>query len=174
MKEGDTVYTRGLYGSPMVYKPSARALLIGGGTGAAVLPLIGEKLRGDGTVMDIRVGVTEKSDGKDPLQAELEAYGTYLSVADEGKPGRVLDTITAEDIEGDTSAYIVGPGKMMEKAAHILEALGMDDSRIYLSMEKNTMCGIGMCGECVCGGHLPCKEGTFFTWHTLKENGAEL
>ena len=124
--------------------------------------------------MDIRVGVTEKSDGKDPLQAELEAYGTYLSVADEGKPGRVLDTITAEDIEGDTSAYIVGPGKMMEKAAHILEALGMDDSRIYLSMEKNTMCGIGMCGECVCGGHLPCKEGTFFTWHTLKENGAEL
>ena len=63
---------------------------------------------------------------------------------------------------------------MMEKAAHILEALGMDDSRIYLSMEKNTMCGIGMCGECVCGGHLPCKEGTFFTWHTLKENGAEL
>ncbi len=174
VKEGDTVYTRGLYGSPMVYKPSARALLIGGGTGAAVLPLIGEKLRGDGTVMDIRVGVTEKSDGKDPLQAELEAYGTYLSVADEGKPGRVLDTITAEDIEGDTSAYIVGPGKMMEKAAHILEALGMDDSRIYLSMEKNTMCGIGMCGECVCGGHLPCKEGTFFTWHTLKENGAEL
>ena len=174
VKEGDTVYTRGLYGSPMVYKPSVRAILIGGGTGAAVLPLIGEKLRGDGTVMDIRVGVTEKSAGKDPLQAELEAYGSYLSVADDGKPGRVLDTITAEDIEGDTSAYIVGPGKMMEKAAHILESLGMDDSRIYLSMEKNTMCGIGMCGECVCGGHLPCKEGTFFTWHTLKENGAEL
>ena len=174
VEPGDTVYTRGLYGSPMVYTPSKKALLIGGGTGAAVLPLIGERLRKDGTEMDIRVGIVEKSDGKDPLEDVLSAYGSYLSVPDDGKPGRVLDTITLSDIEGDVSAYIVGPGKMMEKAAVLLESLGMDDSRIYLSMEKNTMCGIGMCGECVCGGHLPCKEGTFFTWKTLKENGAVL
>ncbi len=174
VKEGDTVYTRGLYGSPMEYQKSERALLIGGGTGAAVLPLIGETLKKDSTVMDIRVGVTAESAGKDPLQDVLEGYGTYLSVADDGKPGRVLDTITAKDTEGDVSAYIVGPGKMMEKAAMILESLGLSDERIYLSMEKNTMCGIGMCGECVCGGHLPCKEGTFFTWKVLKENGAEL
>ncbi len=173
-KVGDTVYTRGLYGSPMVYTPSRKALLIGGGTGAAVLPLIGEKLKGDGTEMDIRVGVVEKEDGNEPLGDVLSSYGRYQAVADDGKPGRVLDTITKEDIEGDVSAYIVGPGKMMEKAAMILTSLGMDDNRIYLSMEKNTMCGIGMCGECVCGGHLPCKEGTFFTWHTLKENGVSL
>ncbi len=174
MNVGDTVYTRGLYGRPMVYKPSKKAILIGGGTGAAVLPLIGEKLKGDGTEMDIRVGIVEKEEGKDPLEDVLSSYGRYRSVADDGKPGRVLDTLTAEDIEGDVSAYVVGPGKLMEKAAEVLESLGMDDSRIYLSMEKNTMCGIGMCGECVCGGHLTCKEGTFFTWHTLKENGAEL
>ncbi len=171
---GDTVYTRGLYGSPMVYTPSRKALLIAGGTGAAVLPLIAEKLKGDDTEMDIRVGLAEESDGPDPLEDVLSSYGTYRSVADDGKPGRVLDTISEKDLEGDVSAYIVGPGKMMEKAAKLLESLGLDDSRIYLSMEKNTMCGIGMCGECVCGGHLPCKEGTFFTWNTLKENGAEL
>ena len=174
IKEGDTVYTRGLYGRPMVYTPSQSALLIGGGTGAAVLPLIADRLKKDGTRMDIRVGVVERIDGKDPLQEVLEGYGSYLSVADDGKPGRVLDTIVKEDIEGDTSAYIVGPGRMMEKAAELLESLGMDDGRIYLSMEKNTMCGIGMCGECVCGGHLPCKEGTFFTWKVLKENGVQL
>ena len=124
--------------------------------------------------MDIRVGLAERSDGKDPLEDVLRSFGSYQAVPDDGKPGRVLDTITSKDIEGDTSAYIVGPGKMMEKAATLLENLGMSDKRIYLSMEKNTMCGIGMCGECVCGGHLPCKEGTFFTWYTLKENGAEL
>ena len=174
LKSGDTVYTMGLTGSPMVYKKTEKALLIGGGTGAAVLPLIADRLKKDGTRMDIRVGVVERSDGKDPLQEVLEGYGSYLSVADDGKPGRVLDTIVKEDIEGDTSAYIVGPGRMMEKAAELLESLGMDDGRIYLSMEKNTMCGIGMCGECVCGGHLPCKEGTFFTWKVLKENGVQL
>lgn len=174
LKSGDTVYTRGLSGSPMVYKKTERALLIGGGTGAAVLPLIGDMLRKDGTLMDIRVGVVENDNGKEPLEDVLSSYGKTMFVADDGKPGRVLDTIKPEDVAGDTSCYIVGPGKMMHKAAELLESLGVSDDSIYLSMEKNTMCGIGMCGECVCGGHLPCKEGTFFTWKTLKENKAEL
>ena len=174
LKNGDTVYTRGLSGSPMVYKKTERALLIGGGTGAAVLPLIGDMLRKDGTLMDIRVGVVENDTGKEPLEDVLSSYGKTMFIADDGKPGRVLDTIKPEDVAGDTSCYIVGPGKMMHKAAELLESLGVSDDSIYLSMEKNTMCGIGMCGECVCGGHLPCKEGTFFTWKTLKENKAEL
>ena len=139
-----------------------------------MLPLIAEKLSKDGTEMDIRVGIVEKGEGPDPLEDVLSSYGRYSSVADDGKPGRVLDTISGKDIEGDVCAYIVGPGRMMQKAAEKLESLGLSDERIHLSMEKNTMCGIGMCGECVCGGHLPCKEGTFFTWRTLKENGAEL
>lgn len=174
LEPGDEVYTRGLSGKPMVYRKSAKALLVGGGTGSAVLPLIGDMLRKDGTEMDIRVGVVERENGKEPLEDVLSSYGKVMFVADDGKPGRVLDTITAEDVAGDTACYIVGPGKMMQKAAEILSSLGVADDSIYLSMEKNTMCGIGMCGECVCGGHLPCKEGTFFTWKTLKENKAEL
>ena len=173
IEPGDTIYTRGLYGRPMVYEKTERALLIGGGTGAAVLPLIAEKLSADGTRMDIRVGVVRK-EGKDPLEDVLSSYGSYMSVPDDGKPGRVLDSIVPSDLAGDTALYVVGPGKMMEKAAEKAESMGFPADRIYLSMEKNTMCGIGMCGECVCGGHLPCKEGTFFTWKTLKENGAVL
>ena len=173
IEPGDTVYTRGLYGRPMVYEKTEKALLIGGGTGAAVLPLIAEKLSADGTKMDIRVGVVRK-EGKDPLEDVLSSYGSYMSVPDDGKPGRVLDSIVPSDLAGDTALYVVGPGKMMEKAAEKAESMGFPADRIYLSMEKNTMCGIGMCGECVCGGHLPCKEGTFFTWKTLKENGAVL
>ena len=174
LEPGDEVYTRGLSGKPMVYRKSAKALLIGGGTGSAVLPLIGDMLRKDGTEMDIRVGVVERENGKEPLEDVLSSYGKVMFVADGGRPGRVFVTITAEDVAGDTACYIVGPGKMMQKAAEILSSLGVADDSIYLSMEKNTMCGIGMCGECVCGGHLPCKEGTFFTWKTLKENKAEL
>lgn len=172
--EGDTIYTRGLYGSPMVYEKTEKALLIGGGTGAAVLPLIAERLAKDGTAMDIRVGVVKLSDGKEPLEDVLSSYGKFTAVADDGKPGRVLDTISESDLAGDTALYVVGPGKMMEGAAMKAERLGLPDDRIYLSMEKNTMCGIGMCGECVCGSHLPCKEGTFFTWKTLKENNVTL
>ena len=171
---GDTIYTRGLYGSPMVYEKTKKALLIGGGTGAAVLPLIAERLSKDGTEMDIRVGVVKLAEGKEPLEDVLSSYGAFRAVADDGKPGRVLDTISPSDLSGDTALYVVGPGKMMEGAARKAEEMGLSDERIYLSMEKNTMCGIGMCGECVCGSHLPCKEGTFFTWKTLKENNVAL
>ena len=174
LAEGDTLYTRGLYGSPMVYERTERAVLIGGGTGAAVLPLIAERLSKDGTEMDIRVGVVELASDKEPLEDVLASYGDFRAVADDGQPGRVVDTLSAEDLSGDTALYVVGPGKLMERAAEKAEALGLSDERIYLSMEKNTMCGIGMCGECVCGGHLPCKEGTFFTWKMLKENDVAL
>lgn len=171
LKPGDEVYTRGLYGKPMQIEPSKNALLIAGGSGVAVLPLIAERLKPFGVNMDIRVGIVKKGEGKDPLEDELSSYGKYISVADGGKPGRVLDTLSDITYEvDDLRAYVVGPGKMMQAAAVKLEALGLDDERIYLSMEKNTMCGIGMCGECVCGGKLPCKEGTFFTWKELKEN----
>ena len=170
LKAGDKVYTRGLYGKPMAISYSEKALLIAGGSGVAVLPLIAERLKPLDVKMDIRVGVVNKSEEKDPLEEVLSSYGRYLSIADDGKPGRVLDSIEEEDISGDTKAYIVGPGKMMEVASKKLEILGLSDSKIFLSMEKNTMCGIGMCGECVCGGKLPCKEGTFFSWKELKEN----
>lgn len=174
LKAGDDIYLRGLYGKSIELKYSKNALLLAGGSGVAVLPLLAERLAPLGVNLDIRVGVVNKSKDKDSLQDVLESYGSYMSVADEGKPGRVLDTLTAESLKEDMKAYIVGPGKMMEAAAKKLTAIGLSSDDIYMSMEKNTMCGIGMCGECVCGGKLPCKEGTFFTYSELLKNGVSL
>lgn len=170
---GDTVYTRGLYGRPMNVVPSEKALLIAGGSGVAVLPLIAEELKKRGVRQTIRVGVVQSS-ACEALSDVLPLYGDTRYVADDGKPGRVLDTITVEDIAGDTRVYIVGPGKMMDIAAKRLVALGMAPERIALSMEKLTLCGIGMCGECVCAGKLACKSGTFYSWSELTEAGETL
>lgn len=170
LKEGDTVYTRGLYGKPMKILPSEKALLIAGGSGVAVLPLIGQELQKLNVPMTIRVGVVEHHEAE-PLQNDLEAYGETRYIADDGKPGRVLDTITEEMIDGDTRVYIVGPGKMMELAAKKLVSLGMPEERLFLSMEKLTLCGVGMCGECFCADKLPCKEGTFYSYKELIESG---
>ena len=170
LKAGDVVYTRGLYGKPMHIVPSEKALLIAGGSGVAVLPLIAQELQKLHVPMTIRVGVVERHD-EEPLQADLEAYGETLYVADDGKPGRVLDTIREETVCGDTRVYIVGPGKMMELAAKKLVSLGVPESKLALSMEKLTLCGIGMCGECFCAGRLPCKEGTFYRYDELTEHG---
>ena len=167
LKAGDTVYTRGLYGKPMKILPSEKALLLAGGSGVAVLPLIAEELKKLCVPMTIRVGVVENHDDE-PLSDVLSQYGSTAYIADDGKPGRVLDTLTADMVSGDTRVYIVGPGRMMEAAAEKLRSLGVPADRLLLSMEKLTLCGVGMCGECFCAGKLPCKEGTFYTYSELE------
>ena len=172
LKEGDTVYTRGLYGKPMHIEPSEKALLLAGGSGVAVLPLIAEQLEKLKIPMKMKVGVPVKHE-TEALEDVLSAYGEIRYVADDGKPGRVLNTITADDVSGDVRVYIVGPGPMMKAAAERLLALGMSEERIHVSMERLTLCGVGLCGECVCAGRLACKEGTFYTLSEL-QNGGEM
>ncbi len=175
LENGETVYTRGLSGKEIENPRTERALLIGGGTGTVVLNLLAEKLRREGTVMDIRVGVPSLEKGqKGLMQDELENFGRYTVIADDGKPGRVLDSITKGDVAGDTAAYIVGPSVMMRKAAEMLSSYGLDRKRIMISLEKNTMCGIGLCGECVCGDKLTCKEGTFLPYSYIVDNNLEI
>lgn len=116
--------------------------------------------------MTIRVGVQTQY-AENPLGELLSQYGDTAYIADDGKPGRVLDSLCEEMVSGDTRVYVVGPGKMMEFAAKRLLCLGMTPNRVQLSMEKLTLCGVGMCGECYCAGKLPCKEGTFYTYEEL-------
>ena len=41
-------------------------------------------------------------------------------------------------------------------------------------MERMTLCGIGMCGECACGDRLTCRWGTFMRYDYLKQEASEL
>lgn len=170
LKEGDTVYTRGLYGKPMHIEPSERALLLAGGSGVAVLPLIAEQLEKLKIPMNMKVGVPVKHE-EEALEDVLSTYGRISYVADDGKPGRVLDTISKDDVSGDVHVYIVGPGPMMEAATKRLLELGMSEDKIHISVEKLTLCGVGLCGECFCAGRLACKEGTFYTLTELQKGG---
>ena len=61
----------------------------------------------------------------------------------------------------------------MKKAALLLQEMGAESNHIFLSIETNTMCGLGLCGECQCGGRLTCKEGTFFSMVFLNEQGID-
>lgn len=175
LEKGDVIYTRGLCGKGVENIHTGKALLLGGGTGVVVLNLLAEKLHSEGTLLDIRLGLPRlPDDGKGLMQEDLEKYGTYRIVADDGKPGRVLESYCASDVEGDVAAYVVGPSVMMRKAAEMFISFGLPADRIYISLEKMTMCGVGLCGECVCGNHLACKEGTFVTWRYILDNRVEL
>lgn len=61
-----------------------------------------------------------------------------------------------------------GPEIMMSASAEKLKELGVPDENIYLSMERNMNCGIGLCGHCQTGPYFICKDGPVFSYPSIK------
>ena len=173
LSKGDKIYIRGPYGAEVKTPKAKKALIICGGTGEAVALPLAMELQKEGTEMSFLVGTSVKGD-KGILDKELSGFGSYKATSDNGKPGRVL-SLLPEEIEKtgiDGAYYIIGPEIFMKIASSILKDNGIPTERIMLSMERNTMCGIGLCGECSCGGHLECQWGTFMSLAFLEKEGA--
>lgn len=177
---GDCLYIRGLYGAPVKVDATKRALLLAGGTGVAVLPALARRLHEQNTEMDIFIGTSETpsvQSSSGVLEVTLAAFAPVTTIADRGKVGRVLDTLRTRlrevDVEG-LSTYVVGPTQFMRLATEEMVKAGVDPSRIHLSLELSTLCGIGMCGECLCGDRLTCAWGTFIDYAYLQREAPEL
>jgi NAD(P)H-flavin reductase len=65
-------------------------------------------------------------------------------------------------------AMVCGPEVMMRFTAMKLEEAGVPASSVYLSMERNMKCGIGLCGHCQCGPVFVCKDGPVFRYDRIK------
>ena len=61
-----------------------------------------------------------------------------------------------------TVAMVCGPELMMRFAVQELENRGVPESSIYVSMEKNMKCGIGLCGHCQLRSEFICKDGPVY------------
>jgi len=171
---GDDIYVRGMYGATIKNRVSRSALCIAGGTGIAVLPALARKLKSENTRMKFLVGTSESNQKEPLLQYQLSQYGEYKSVADDGVPARVLGELDNVEVHGDINAYLIGPEIFMAIAAKKLIEKGFNKKNIYLSMEKMTRCGVGLCGECVCGDTLTCQSGSFVKYEYIEENESEL
>jgi NAD(P)H-flavin reductase len=62
-----------------------------------------------------------------------------------------------------------GPETMMVAGAKALLARGVTEDDIYLSMERNMQCGVGLCGHCQHGANYVCRDGPVFAYPQLKE-----
>ena len=80
-----------------------------------------------------------------------------------GWNGRVgLVTTLLENLDLDrSSTYAVscGPEVMLKFVTWKLLDLGFPPERIYLSMNRNMSCGMGICGRCNIGPFYLCKDG---------------
>lgn len=62
----------------------------------------------------------------------------------------------------NTVAMVCGPEVMMRFSVMELQRRGVSSDRIYLSMERNMKCAIGLCGHCQYGPTFVCKDGPVF------------
>jgi len=66
-------------------------------------------------------------------------------------------------------SMVCGPEIMMRFTIVELQRRGVDESKIFLSMERNMKCGIGLCGHCQLGPTFVCKDGPVFCYNELKD-----
>lgn len=64
----------------------------------------------------------------------------------------------------NTYSYVCGPEIMMKFTIQELKNQGLPDERIFISMERNMKCGVGLCGHCQLGPHFVCKDGPVFSF----------
>lgn len=60
---------------------------------------------------------------------------------------------------GRTAVFICGPEVMISFAARAALARGIAPQQIWVSLERNMQCGVGMCGHCQLGPLLLCRDG---------------
>jgi NAD(P)H-flavin reductase len=68
----------------------------------------------------------------------------------------------------NTIAMVCGPEIMMRFTAAELEKRGVAKENIYISMERNMKCAIGMCGHCQYVPHFVCKDGPVFQYSQIQ------
>ncbi|MFN4150351.1 MAG: Ni/Fe hydrogenase subunit gamma, partial [Candidatus Sericytochromatia bacterium] len=71
-------------------------------------------------------------------------------------------------VPDNTIAMICGPEIMMKVSAIEVQNKGLNPQNIYLSMERNMKCAIGLCGHCQYGSKFICKDGPVFSYLEIK------
>ena len=68
-----------------------------------------------------------------------------------------------------TTAMICGPEIMMRYVVLELQKKGVTDEKIFVSMERNMKCGVGLCGHCQIGPTFVCKNGPVYSYDAIKD-----
>ncbi len=85
-----------------------------------------------------------------------------------GNVGVVTKLIGKHDFDPlDTLAFVCGPEIMMRYAVMSLNDRGIQDQRIYVSMERNMKCALGFCGHCQFGCEFVCRDGPVFRYDRI-------
>jgi NAD(P)H-flavin reductase len=182
LKPGDAVGVRGPFGSswPLELGQGKDVILIAGGIGLAPLrPALFELLAyrerfqriillyGTRTPRDILF--------KHDLNRWQSRFGLEVHItvdraggAWQGDLGGVIKMIPQAPFDTSNAiALICGSEAMMRFSSAALQQRGIGDKHIFVSMERNLKCGLGLCGHCQYDPYFICKDGPVFRYDRI-------
>ncbi|MBM4168773.1 MAG: Ni/Fe hydrogenase subunit gamma [Ignavibacteria bacterium] len=184
LRKGDILGVRGPYGShwPIASGVGRDIVIIAGGIGLAPLrptlySIVADRdkygrvilLYGSRTPIDILYR-RELESWRSRFDLEIYVTVDRALKSWRGDVGVVTHLISKAPFDKQNClAMICGPEVMMRFAVMELLKRGVPDDRIYISMERNMKCAIGLCGHCQFGSLFVCKDGPVFPYPGVKD-----
>lgn len=179
LKLGDALGVRGPYGTgwPLEQAKSKDIVLVAGGIGLAPLrPAMYEILAHRDQYGKVALLYGARTPADILYRRELEHWRAHfdldVSVTVDratgdwrGSVGVVTRLIPrAPCVPSNTIALVCGPEIMMRFSAAELLTRGIAPEAIFVSMERNMKCAIGLCGHCQYQPYFVCKDGPVFPY----------
>ncbi len=179
MKPGDLVGVRGPFGTawPVDQGKGLDVVIVAGGIGLAPLrPALYALLRQREEYGKIVLLYGARSPQDLLYRRELERWRGRFDLVVEvtvdhadpswrGHVGVVTRLIPEVSFDPwNTLALVCGPEVMMRFTVQALLDRRVPAENIYLSMERNMQCGVGLCGHCQFGPYFVCKHGPVFSY----------
>ncbi len=183
INSGQTLGIRGPYGKgyPLDKMRGHDILIVGGGVGLAPLrSLLYELMDSPEQFGEIYLKYGARTPDHLIYKEQLSEWDTETMIgveltvdeADEeweGKEGVVTNLLEGPEMDTENGlAVVCGPPIMMKFTAKTLLNY-FEPEDIYLSLEKNMSCGVGMCGHCQLGPYYVCRDGPVFTYDQVKD-----
>ncbi len=182
MQPGEAVGVRGPYGThwPVERAEGGDVVIVAGGIGLpplrpAVYHLLANRDRYARVVLLYGSRTPDDLLFTDELAAWRSRFDLDVQVTVDaamggwkGNVGVVPDLIPRARFDpAGAVGFVVGPEIMMRFAVQGLLAAGLTQDRVFLSMERNMQCAVGMCGHCQIGPFFVCRDGPVFSFEAI-------
>ena len=182
-KKGDVLGVRGPYGEgwPVEAALGRDVVIMAGGLGLAPLrPLVRAVVARRGAFGRVVLLIGARTPASLLFSRELARWRARFDLdvratVDAGDPtwngdvGVITTLLPRATFDpATTTAFVCGPEVMMRFAAADLVHRGVPPELVFLSMERNMKCAVGVCGHCQFGPAFVCKDGPVFSYSRIE------
>jgi len=175
LNAGDLVSIRGPYGKgfPVGKLGNRELILASGGTGIVPISSLIDYCDKSG-IRNITAYLSFRNEEYIPIKDKLIKWKRKFNIIicldqtnDKNyRQGFVQDIITKTG--KNPIVLLCGPEVMMKAVTEKINKLGLENNKIYWSIERRMECGMGSCGRCLLQDIYVCKDGPVFRYDKIK------